>query len=508
MNRITLAFNQNKKYFRADILAGITVALALIPEAIAFAFVAGVPPLLSLQTAIMIALVAAIFTGRPGMISSSTAAIAIVLAPLIAVHGLDFLFATVILMGILQILMSVFRLGRYTRIIPYPVVLGFLNGLAMVIFLSQWDQFKLSNGDWLLPLDFAIMALMVVMTMFIIHYFPKVTKAVPSALVGIGFITVVSLLLAKFEIYNLRTVADFAGMNLVGELPKFYVPQFDITWENLSIIFPYALIGALVGLTEATLTLRVLDEMTNTRGKINREFSAQGIANFINGFFGGMGGDAMVGQSIINTRSGGRTRLSGLTAGMALLLFLMFAAPLVNAIPLASLVGLMFMVVISTFQWETFKYRGKVPLADIMVIIAVAIATIMFDLATAVIIGVLLATVLFAWEKGKALEVKIQTNKKGEKVYKINGLIFFGSTLNFREMFHPETDPDHVVIDLKYAKVVDSSAIDMINNITEKYERLGKKCTVTRASENCRMLLKNAEDITQINTNNEYDPTF
>lgn len=502
------SFLQNKHFFRADILAGITVALALIPEAIAFAFVAGVTPLLSLQTAVMMALVAAIFTGRPGMISSATAAIAIVLAPLIAEHGLDFLFATVVLMGIIQILMSIFRLGKYTRIIPQPVVLGFLNGLAMVIFLSQWEQFQLSDGSWLPAIDFFIMMGFVLATMAIIHWFPKVTKAVPSALVGIGFITLVSVLLSHYGIYSLRTVADFAGINIVGALPELYIPSFDITLENLKIIFPYAIIGALVGLTEATLTLRVLDEMTNTRGKMNKEYSAQGIANFVNGFFGGMGGDAMVGQSIINARSGGRTRLSGLTAGIALLLFLLFAAPLVNAIPLASLVGLMFMVVISTFQWETFKYKGKIPAQDILIIVVVSLATVFSDLATAVILGVLLSTLIFAWEKGKNLSVRTQTNKKDEKIYKINGILFFGSTMNFREMFHPETDPDHIVIDLKYAKVVDSSAIEAINAIAEKYEHLGKKCTITRAGENCRRLLKNAEGITKIKTDHEYDPTF
>lgn len=501
------SFAENKHFFRADVLAGITVALALIPEAIAFAFVAGVTPLLSLQTAVMMALLAALFTGRPGMISSSTAAIAIVLAPLIALHGLEYLFATVILMGIIQILLSVFKVGKYTRIIPYPVVLGFLNGLAVVIFLSQWNQFKV-DGVWLPPLDFSIMFGFVVLTMGIIHWFPRITTFIPSALVAIGCITITSYLLNVFGVYHLLTVADFAGMHITGELPLFHIPAIDLSWEMLSIIFPYAIIASLVGLTEATLTLRVLDEMTNTRGKINKEFFAQGFANFVNGFFGGMGGDAMVGQSIINTRSGGRTRLSGLVAGFSLLLFLLFAAPLVNAIPLASLVGLMFMVVISTFKWESLKYRGKIPPADIFVVILVTVVTVFADLATAVIAGVVIATVIFAWEKGKQLEFRVSTNAKNEKIYKVNGVLFFGSTQDFKDFFDPTNDPDSVIIDLKYGKLMDTSAIEAINSVVERYEKAGKKILVTRAAKNCQQLLKNAQSLTKIESSEKYDPTL
>lgn len=500
MNVITTTISritQHRHLYRSDVLAGITVALALIPEAIAFAFVAGVTPLLSLQTAIIMALVAATFTGRPGMISSSTAAIAIVLAPLIANYGLDYLFATVILMGIIQLLMSIFRLGKYTRIIPYPVVLGFLNGLAIVIFLSQWSQFRV-DGSWLPPMDFGIMLGFVLLTMGIIHLTPKVTKAIPGALMGIGILTGISVLLNQFDVYHLRTVADFAGMQITGELPQFYVPQFAITWESLKIIFPYALVASLAGLTEATLTLRVLDEMTNTRGRMNQEYFAQGLGNVIVGFFGGMGGDAMVGQSIINTQSGGRTRLSGLVAGLGLLLFLLFAAPLVNAIPLASLVGLMFMVVISTFKWETLKYRGKIPAQDIFVIATVTLITVFQDLASAVLVGVVLSTIIFAWEKGKHLDVVQSFSKKGEKVYEIHGILFFGSTLGFKELFSPQNDPQRIIIDLKHAKVMDSSAIEAINAISAKYADLGKECIVTRAGENCLMLLQNAQGITSI----------
>jgi len=507
ISRLQSSFQTNKHFFRADILAGITVALALIPEAIAFAFVAGVTPLLSLQTAAMIAIIAALFTGRPGMISSSTAAIAVVLAPLIALHGLEYLFATVVLMGVIQILLGVFRVGKFTRIIPYSVVLGFLNGLAIVIFMSQWDQFR-SGGEWLPPFDFAIMLGFVLITMAIIHWFPRVTKVVPSALVAIGAVTLTGYVLDALGIYQLLTVADFAGMNITGALPLFHIPMVELSLETLGIIVPYAIIGSMVGLTEASLTLRVLDEMTNTRGKINKEFFAQGLANFVNGFFGGMGGDAMVGQSIINTKSGGRTRLSGLVAGISLLVFILFAAPVVNAIALASLVGLMFMVVISTFKWESLKYRGKVPITDFFVIGLVTVVTVFADLATAVIVGVIVSTIIFAWEKGKQLEFRVGTNAKGERVYKVNGVLFFGSTQNFKDYFEPVNDPDLVVIDLKYGKIMDMSAIEAINSVVEKYERAGKKALVTRAAKNCQQLLKNAESITKIESSRDYDPTL
>lgn len=506
MFKILESLKLNKKYFKADILAGITVALALVPEAIAFAFVAGVTPLMSLQTAIIMSLVAAVFTGRPGMISSSTAAIAVVLAPLIAQYGNEYLFACVLLMGVIQVLCSVFKLGKFTSIIPYPVVLGFLNGLAILIFKSQFELFKV-GGEFLPMYDFLIMMGFVLITMLIIHFFPRITKAVPSALVGIGAMTIVAVILDMQGVYHLQTVADFAGGLVVGKLPKFHVPDFVWSLENLKIIFPYALTASLAGLTEATLTLRVLDEMTSTRGKMNLEYFAQGIGNLVVGFFGGMGGDAMVGQSIINTQSGGRTRLSGIVAGLGLLLFLMFASPLVNAIPLASLVGLMFMVVISTFKWETFKYKGKLPTSDIIVVLLTSIATIIFDLATAVIIGVVVSTLVFAWEKGKQIEVRTSINKKGEKIYKINGVLFFGSSLEFKNAFDVENDPESVIIDLKYGKIMDTSSIEAINSVVERYQGASKKVLVTRAAESCRALLKNAEELTVIDSCDEYDPT-
>ena len=510
MNFITNFFKKNKGNFKDDTLSGITVALALIPEAVAFAFVAGVSPILSLQTAVMIGFIAAIFSGRPGMISASTAAISIVFAPLIAKHGLEYLFATVVLMGIIQILIGVFKLGKYTSIIPRSVVLGFLNGLAIVIFLAQWAQFKVDetviiNGVatvqkvWLPMFDMGIMLGFVFLTMLIIHYFPRITKAVPSSLVGIVTVTIISVLLSKYGIYDLITVQDFAGMELAGELPGFYIPQVAITWDMLSIIFPYAFIGALVGLTEAALTLRVLDDMTNTKGKMNKEFFAQGLANFVNGFFGGMGGDAMIGQSIVNIKSGGRTQWSGIVASVALLMFIMFASPLVNSIPLSSLIGLMFMVVVSTFEWESLKYGGKIPKQDILVIVVVSLVTVFADLATAVIIGVILSTLMFAWEKGKRLTVFVSDESKDVRTYKIDGIIFFGSVLNLKDVFEVDTDPKNVIVDLASAKVMDFSAIEALSSVADKYIALGKTFTLKNVGENCEILLKNAENITSLN---------
>ena len=501
-------FHRKKKYFRADILAGITVALALIPESVAFAFVAGVSPIISLQTAVMIGFIAATFTGRPGMISSSTAAISVVFASLIAQYGMDYLFATVILMGLIQMSIGALGLGKYARIIPYPVMLGFLNGLSIVIFLSQWALFKVNktvivdgvevvNKVWMSSADMAIMLVFVAITMVIIHFLPKLTKAVPSSLVAIVVMTIIAVILDKNG-YHLRTVQDFAGMELKGGLPKFYIPQVKINLEMLNIIVPYAVIAALVGLTEAVLTLRVIDEMTDTRGKTNKECIAQGLANTVNGFFGGMGGDAMIGQSIINIKSGGRTRLSGLVASSALLMFIMFGSSIINLIPLAALVGVMFMVVVGTFEWQSLRYRNRIPMQDIVVIIVVSVVTIFADLATAVITGVILSALVFAWEKGKIIYVNIEHNDDGSKTYKINGSIFFGSVLNYRELFDINNDPDHVIVDFKYAEVMDHSAIEAIDAMSAKYRSEGKTMKLIRLTETCNKLFENAEDLTGV----------
>lgn len=496
---------KNKKIIKDDFLSGLTVALALIPESVAFAFVAGVSPILSLQTAVMIGLVAAIFTGRPGMISSSTAAISVVFASLIAQHGLEYLFATVVLMGVIQILIGVLRLGKYASIIPYSVMLGFLNGLSIVMFLAQWAQFKVDeitiiNGMevvkkvWIPTPDLVIMLGFVIFTMAIIYFVPKFTKAVPSSLIAIIVMTIIAVILDRNG-YHLRNVQDFAGMELKGGLPRFHIPQVKISIDMLRIIVPYAVVGALVGLTEAVLTLRVIDEMTDTRGRTNKECIAQGIANTVNGFFGGMGGDAMIGQSIINVKSGGRTRFSAIVAAVSLMIFIMFASSFINAIPLAGLVGVMFMVVVGTFEWQSLKYGNKVPKQDVLVILVVTLVTVFANLATAVIIGVILSALIFAWEKGKVIYVNIENDINGSKIYKINGSIFFASVLNFKDLFDFNNDPDDIIIDFKYAKVMDHSAIEAINAISAKYQSLGKKATLIRLSEDCQKLFKNAETI-------------
>ncbi|GEK88680.1 sulfate permease, SulP family [Alkalibacterium putridalgicola] len=499
---------ENKKLLKDDFLSGLTVALALIPESIAFAFVAGVSPILSLQTAVMIGFVAAIFSGRPGMISSSTAAISVVFASLIAVHGLEYLFATVVLMGILQILIGVLKLGKYARIIPYPVMLGFLNGLSIVIFLSQWDLFKVNqtsvvNGSevmqsvWLPGPQIALMLFFVVLTMLIIHFVPKLTKAIPSSLIAIIIMTVIAVAMSRNGIH-LQNVQDFAGMEISGGFPRFHLPMVPINLETLRIIFPYAVIGGLVGLAEAVLTLQVIDEMTNTRGRTNKEIVAQGIANLVNGFFGGMGGDAMIGQSIINIKSGGRSRISGLVAASALMFFIMFGSAFINAIPLAGLVGVMFMVVIGTFKWESLRYKNKVPAQDILVIVVVSLITIFADLATAVIVGVVVSALIFAWEKGKVIYANVEETEAGEKMYKINGTIFFGSVLNFKDIFDFDNDPDDVVLDLKYAKVSDYSAVEAISSITKRYAEQGKTFRIVRLSDDCKKLFRNADVLASV----------
>ncbi|MGB6128933.1 MAG: SulP family inorganic anion transporter [Psychrilyobacter sp.] len=486
-----------KKILKNEILSGMTVALALIPESVAFAFVAGVSPILSLKGAVVMGLVAAIFTGRPAMISSSTAAISVVFASLIATYGLEYLFATVVLMGILQILLGVFKLGKYTQIIPYSVTLGFLNGLSIVMFTAQFSQFKI-NGNWMPTKDLVIMIIFVVMTMAIIYFTGKITSAIPSSLVAIVAVTVASSLMDHYDIYSLRTVQDFAGMELKGALPTFSIPHVSLSLETFKIIFPYAVIGALVGLTEAVLTGRVIDEMTNTKSKINKEFFAQGLGNLANGLFGGMGGDAMIGQSIINVKSGGRTRFSAIVASVTLMIFMLFGSIFTNAIPLSGLVGVMFMVVIGTFKWESLKYGGKIPKSDVIVVLAVTFITIFQDLATAVIVGVILSALMFAWEKGKIIYAKIETGVNGEKIYKMNGVLFFGSVYKLKEIFDVNTDPMNVILDLKHAKVMDFSGIETINGIAEKYADLGKKFTLRRPNENCRLLLQNAKNIDSI----------
>jgi len=481
-----------------EILSGLTVALALVPEAVAFSLIAGVNPLVGLYTAFIIGLITSLFGGRPGMISGATGAIAVVIVALVARHGVEYLFAAVLLMGVLQVAAGLFRLGKFIRLVPHPVIFGFVNGLAVVIGMAQFAQFKTATPDggsaWITGVPLWTMVGFVAATMLIIHFLPKLTKAVPSALVAILTVSAVVI----FAGIPMRTVGDIASIS--GGLPQFHNPLVPFNWETLSIIFPYSLIMAAVGLIESLLTLTVVDEMTETRGRGNKECVAQGAANLATGFFGGMGGCAMIGQSIINVSSGGRNRLSGIVAAVMLLVFILFGGPLIEKIPMAALVGLMFMVSIGTFEWASLKIFRKVPATDVFVMVAVsAITVIIHNLAVAVLFGVVISALAFAWESAKRIRARKYVDDDGVKHYEIFGPLFFGSTAAFQEKFKPHTDPDEVVVDFKESRVVDHSAIEALHKLTERYARVGKKLHLRHLSEDCRKLLDNAEGIVDVN---------
>jgi sulfate permease, SulP family len=491
-------FKDTQLTAKREILSGLTVALALVPEAIAFSLIVNVSPLVGLYSAFIIGLVTALFGGRPGMISGATGAIAVVVISLVARHGVEYLFAAVVLMGIIQIGIGLLRLGKFIRLVPHPVMFGFVNGLAIVIFLSQLDQFKVAGADeslvWLSGMPLFIMLGFVLATMAIIHFFPKLTKAVPASLAAIVSISAVIIY------WNIptRTVGDIAS--IAGGLPQFHLPSVPLNLETLSIIFPYAVIMALVGLIESLLTLTVIDEMTETRGRGNKECLAQGGANLLTGFFGGMGGCAMIGQSIINVSSGGRKRLSGIVAAITLLLFILIGAPLIEKIPMAALVGLMFMVAIGTFEWASLKVIRKVPTADIVVMVIVAGITVIFhNLAVAVFIGVVISALVFAWENATRIRARKHIGPDGAKHYHIYGPLFFGSVAVFQEKFDILNDPQEVIIDFKESRVVDHSAIESLNKLTERYAKLGKTVHLRHLSADCRQLLDNAASIIDVN---------
>ncbi len=483
--------------FQNELLSGLTVALALVPEAVAFAFVAGVDPLVGLYAAFMVGLLAATFGGRPGMISGATGAMAVVMVSLVAQHGVEYLFAAVVLTGLIQISAGLLRLGKYIRIVPYPVMLGFVNGLAIVIFLAQLPHFQVSNPDgsweWISGTPLWIFIGLVALTVSIIHLLPKLTNKVPSSLVAI---IVVSLLVIFFNI-DTNTVGDLASIE--GGFPSFHLPDIPFSWETLAIILPYSIILAAVGLIESLLTLSLIDDITNTRGRGNRECMGQGLANSVTGLFGGMGGCAMIGQSMININSGGRQRLSGISAAIFLLCFILFASALIEVIPMAALVGVMFIVVFGTFEWSSLRIMGKVPRADAFVLVLVSGVTVMTDLAVAVVVGVIVSALAFAWEHAKHINVKSYDDEKGSRVYELNGPLFFGSVKNFLELFDPENDPEDVIIEFQNSRVADHSAIEAIDNLAEKYIKAGKQLHLRHLSEECRKLLKNAGDLVEVN---------
>ncbi|GLR75044.1 SulP family inorganic anion transporter [Aliivibrio sifiae] len=496
-----------------DVLSGLTVALALVPEAVAFAFVAGVDPMVGLYAAFIVGLITSIIGGRPGMISGATGAMAVVMVSLVAVHGVQYLFAAILLAGLLQITAGLFKLGKFIRIVPHPVMIGFVNGLAIVIFLAQLGQFKapdaLGNLDWLQGDQMMLMLGLVAVTMAIIHFLPKLTTAVPSSLVAIIVVTglVQGLGLDTRTVVDfLRTMSGDEAATLAGSLPTFAVPNVPLSLETLYIIFPYALILAAIGLIESLLTLTVIDEMTGTRGQSNRECVGQGVANVTCSVFGAMGGCAMIGQSMINVNSGGRGRLSGITAALALLGFILFASGLIEMIPLAALVGVMFMVVIGTFEWATFKLARRVPKQDFFVIVLVTVVTVLTDLAVAVGVGVIASALMFAWQHAKHIYSTNSMNDEGSKVYEINGPIFFGSAANFLELFDVENDPQDIIIDFATSRVVDHSAIEAVDTISDRYSKAGKKVHLRHLSQDCHALLNKAGSLVEINV--QEDPIY
>ena len=478
---------------RTDLLSGLTVALALVPEAVAFAFVAGVHPLVGLYAAFLVGLVTALIGGRPGMISGATGALAVVMVALVAEHGVEYLFATVVLMGILQILAGVFRLGKFIRLVPHPVMLGFVNGLAIVIFLAQLTQFRDPAGDgYMSGLPLVLMLGLVGLTMAVVHFLPKVSSLIPAPLAGI---LVTAVVVIAFDLPVPR-VGDMASIE--GGFPAFHIPAVPI-FDSLSqfisvmeIIFPYALILAAVGLIESLLTLNLVGEIKGERGGVSQECVAQGAANVITGFFGGMGGCAMIGQSMINVKSGGRTRVAGIAAALFLLLFIMVASPLIEQIPLAALVGVMFMVVIGTFAWNSFNVMRKVPRVDAFVIVLVTVVTVLEDLAVAVVVGVIVSALAYAWQNARRIHAKSYVTPEGAKVYQVQGPLFFGSSEGFLEMFDVLGDPKMVIVDFADSRVADQSALNAIETLAAKYEAAGKEIQLRHLSRDCHRLLSNA----------------
>ena len=476
-----------------DILSGLTVALALVPEAVAFALLAGLNPLVGLYAAFTIGLVTSIIGGRPGMISGATGAIAVVIGTLVALHGVEYLFAAVVLTGLIQIVFGLLKMGKFIRLVPHPVFLGFVNGLAIVIFLAQVKQFKVAD-EWISGTPLLLMLVIVAITMTIIHFLPKLTRAVPSTLVAIVIGTVAVLFLGL----DTRTVGDIAPIG--GIFPPFHLPDVPLNFEMLKIVFPYAIVMAMVGLIESLLTLNLIDDLTETTGQPNRECIGQGVANTITGLFGGMGGCAMVGQSLINIKSGGRGRLSGIVASVVLLFFILYLSKYIEMIPVAVLIGVMMMVVIGTFEWGSFRLFGKVPVPDIIIGIAVAVITVLTDnLALAVIAGVVMSALSFAWESAGKIHSVEESESDGKKTYILHGALFFASINTFQAIFSPKQDPENVYIDFQDSRVMDHSAIQAIDKLADRYQKAGKTLHLMHLSSECRLLLKTAKHLVEVN---------
>ncbi|KLT68668.1 SulP family inorganic anion transporter [Flavobacterium sp. ABG] len=496
-------FSQKVNY-KNEILAGLTVAMTMIPESLSFAILAGFPPLAGLYAAFIAGLVTAVFGGRPGMISGGAGATVIVLIALMRSHGIEYVFAAVALGGVVQIAIGLFKFGKFIRLVPQPVMFGFVNGLAVVIFMSQLEQFKtIVNGQttWLQGTSLYVMAGLTVLTVAIVLLFSKITKAVPASLVAI---LVVFVLVLVFNIET-KTVQDIASVQ--GGFPPFHIPNIPLSFETFKVIFPYAVIVAAVGLTEGLLTLNLVDEITGTRGNSNRECIAQGSSNILNGFFFGMGGCPMIAQTLVNLSAGSRARLSGIIASLTILVIILFGAPVIGKLPMAALVGVMMMVAITTFEWSSLRIINKMPKHDIFVGILVAVITILLhNLALAVLIGVIVSALVFAWESAKRIRARHFMDAEGVKHYEIYGPLFFGSIATFMEKFDIQNDPNRVIIDFKESRIADMSAIEAVNNLTRKYNELGKVIELKHLSEDCRILLKNAAAVIKVNVIE--DPTY
>jgi SulP family sulfate permease len=491
---------------RVEVLAGLTVSLALVPEAVAFAFVAGVDPLVGLYAAFIVGLVTSVTGGRPGMISGATGALAVVMVVLVKDHGVEYLFLTVILMGIIQMAVGALKQGRLIRMVPYPVMLGFVNGLAIVIFLAQLESFKFEGPDghekWLAGTALYTMLGLIAVTMAVIYLIPKVTSKFPSALAGILVVSGIVI----FGGIDTTTVGDLSGIS--GSLPTFSVPDVPMTFETLWIILPHAFILAAIGLIESLLTVSLIDGITETKGQNNRECMSQGAANIITGFFGGMGGCAMIGQSMINMKSGARWRLSGALAALLLLAYILVASSLIEQIPIAALVGVMFVVVIGTFSWSSLRIIRKVPVSDAFVMILVSAVTVATDLAIAVIVGVIVSALVFAWNTARSIYVVDETpeGEPNRKVYTLHGQLFFASITAFRDLFHPPHDPQEVVIDFRHSRVWDHSGIEAIVELARRYEAADRELHLLHLSENCQRILSKANVI--IDRDPEADPSY
>jgi SulP family sulfate permease len=505
-----------------DTLSGLTVALALVPEAIAFSFIAGVDPIVGLWSAVFLGLITSIFGGRPGMISGATGAIAVVVAKAVETGtatgiefgidnlGMQYLVAALMLAGFIQVIVGALKLGRFIRLVPHPVMMGFVNGLAILILLAQFDSFRAVDGNWLPTNELAVMSGLALLTMAIIQYFPKVTQAVPSILVAILGVS----LLTYFDIVDTKTVGDvlFEGTGsaeLNGALPVLTWPS-DIIWnmEVILLIGGVAMTAALVGLIESLMTLQLIDDMTETRGQGNRECFAQGGANFLSGLFGGMGGCAMIGQSLINIKSGGRGRTSSFVAAVTLIVLIMVGGPIISEIPIAALVGVMFMVVIGTFEWATFSTLGKVPMAEVFVILVVTLITVfMHNLALAVFAGVIVSALVFAWQSAQHVRLNPHDTEDGTRIYNLQGVLYFGSVREFAERMSPATDPDQVIIDFKEARVADYSSMEALNAITERYRKAGKRLRLRHLSPECQKMITTAGKLIEIEVA-EDDPHY